>query len=100
MNDADGGEDEDTNSEGNKKQNEDDHRQNPHFLLVNLVLALKTFTRLGILAKKVMNFLRIGETSTSSKNGFQELRKSQPLEEPMAFFQKCPNQPPPASAFV
>ena len=52
MNDVDGGDDEDTNSEGNKKQNEDDHRQNPHFLLVNLVLALKTFTRLGSLAKK------------------------------------------------
>ena len=61
MNDADGGDngdggydedDENTNSQGNKKQNEDDHRQNPHFLLVNLVLALKTFTRLGILAKK------------------------------------------------
>ena len=60
MNDADGGDngdggddedDEDTNSKGNKKQNEDDHRQNPHFLLVNLVMALKTFTRLGILAK-------------------------------------------------
>ena len=49
---GDGGDDEDTNSEGNKKQNEDDHRQNPHFLLVNLVMALKTFTRLGILAKK------------------------------------------------
>ena len=61
MNDADGGDngdggydedDENTNSQGNKKQNEDDHRQNPHFLLVNLVMALKTFTRLGILAKK------------------------------------------------
>ena len=52
---GDGGYDEDdenTNSQGNKKQNEDDHRQNPHFLLVNLVMALKTFTRLGILAKK------------------------------------------------
>ena len=61
MNDADGGDngdggydedDENTNSQGNKKQNEDDHRQNPHFLLVNLVMALKTFTRLGIFAKK------------------------------------------------
>ena len=58
VNDADGGDngdgedDENTNSQGNKKQNEDDHRQNPHFLLVNLVMALKTFTRLGSLAKK------------------------------------------------